>query len=327
VSAGGWLGGWVGGWGRGLRLGWAEGRGLGLGHCGSHGPPEVSLGGWVGRWLLLRMLAAAGLLLGMLGFRRTRPLFTLHSSARHFAHRRHPNLLFLPCRRNHVLATVYMARSDVAYTVRTGEHPPAWLAACLPACPPACLPACPCQVALLLSWHPHLPLHLEQPHGSHHTNNAIGQPNFSPLPPPLVLPPLYCLPAAALHVWKTVVTNTPKTLGELLPALMAIIIESLADPGGWVGGCWWVAGGWWVLAVLAATDPTTPQPPMLTLFSLPPLQPFSPTIPVQARTGGTWRGAAWGSWFARWGTASWLRSSQSCARAWPRPRQPPARSA
>ncbi|KAL4419436.1 hypothetical protein ABPG77_006363, partial [Micractinium sp. CCAP 211/92] len=58
-------------------------------------------------------------------------------------------------KRNHVLATVYMARSDVAYTVRT----------------------------------------------------------------------------AALHVWKTVVTNTPKTLGELLPALMAIVIESLADPG------------------------------------------------------------------------------------------------
>ncbi|KAL4444093.1 hypothetical protein ABPG75_011830 [Micractinium tetrahymenae] len=58
-------------------------------------------------------------------------------------------------KRNHVLATVYMARSDVAYTVRT----------------------------------------------------------------------------AALHVWKTVVTNTPKTLGELLPALMSIVIESLADPG------------------------------------------------------------------------------------------------
>lgn len=38
-------------------------------------------------------------------------------------------------------------------------------------------------------------------------------------------------PAAALHVWKTVVTNTPKTLGEILQALMAIIIESLADPG------------------------------------------------------------------------------------------------
>lgn len=49
-----------------------------------------------------------------------------------------------------------------------------------------------------------------------------------PSPPPC--------PAAALHVWKTVVTNTPKTLGELLPQLMAIIIESLADPGGfqWV---------------------------------------------------------------------------------------------
>ncbi|KAI3427088.1 hypothetical protein D9Q98_007027 [Chlorella vulgaris] len=58
-------------------------------------------------------------------------------------------------KRNHVLATVYCARSDVAYSVRT----------------------------------------------------------------------------AALHVWKTVVTNTPKTLGELLPALMGIVIESLADPG------------------------------------------------------------------------------------------------
>jgi len=43
--------------------------------------------------------------------------------------------------------------------------------------------------------------------------------------------PLLFLPTAALHVWKTVVTNTPKTLGELLPQLMAIIIESLADPG------------------------------------------------------------------------------------------------
>ncbi|KAL6771130.1 hypothetical protein ACKKBF_B34035 [Auxenochlorella protothecoides x Auxenochlorella symbiontica] len=35
---------------------------------------------------------------------------------------------------------------------------------------------------------------------------------------------------AALHVWKTVVTNTPKTLGEILPALMAQVIRSLADP-------------------------------------------------------------------------------------------------
>jgi hypothetical protein len=32
-------------------------------------------------------------------------------------------------------------------------------------------------------------------------------------------------------VWKTVVTNTPKTLVEVLPALMSIVIESLADPG------------------------------------------------------------------------------------------------
>lgn len=42
----------------------------------------------------------------------------------------------------------------------------------------------------------------------------------------------YTVRSAALHVWKTVVTNTPKTLGEVLPALMAQIIGSLADPGG-----------------------------------------------------------------------------------------------
>ena len=40
--------------------------------------------------------------------------------------------------------------------------------------------------------------------------------------------------AAGLHVWKTIVTNTPKTLGELLPALMEQLI------GGWEGPCW----GW-----------------------------------------------------------------------------------
>jgi hypothetical protein len=36
--------------------------------------------------------------------------------------------------------------------------------------------------------------------------------------------------SAALHVWKTVVTNTPKTLGELLPALMSQVIAALAAP-------------------------------------------------------------------------------------------------
>ena len=41
----------------------------------------------------------------------------------------------------------------------------------------------------------------------------------------------YTVRAAALHVWKTVVTNTPRTLAEILPALMANIIASLAVPG------------------------------------------------------------------------------------------------
>ena len=41
----------------------------------------------------------------------------------------------------------------------------------------------------------------------------------------------YSVRSASLHVWKTVVTNTPKTLGEILPALMQQIISSLADPG------------------------------------------------------------------------------------------------
>lgn len=41
----------------------------------------------------------------------------------------------------------------------------------------------------------------------------------------------YTVRGAALHVWKTVVTNTPRTLAEILPALMANIIASLAAPG------------------------------------------------------------------------------------------------
>jgi len=38
----------------------------------------------------------------------------------------------------------------------------------------------------------------------------------------------YSVRTAALHVWKTVVTNTPRTLGEVLPSLMTLVIRSLA---------------------------------------------------------------------------------------------------
>ena len=38
----------------------------------------------------------------------------------------------------------------------------------------------------------------------------------------------YTVRSAALHVWKTLVTNTPKTLTELLPALMDLVIQGLA---------------------------------------------------------------------------------------------------
>lgn len=36
---------------------------------------------------------------------------------------------------------------------------------------------------------------------------------------------------AALHVWKSVVVNTPRTLGEILPVLMQRIIGALAASG------------------------------------------------------------------------------------------------
>ena len=36
---------------------------------------------------------------------------------------------------------------------------------------------------------------------------------------------------AALHVWKSVVLNTPRTLGEILPVLMQRIIVALAASG------------------------------------------------------------------------------------------------
>lgn len=35
---------------------------------------------------------------------------------------------------------------------------------------------------------------------------------------------------AALHVWKTIVANTPKTLKEIMPVLMDTLITSLALP-------------------------------------------------------------------------------------------------
>jgi hypothetical protein len=52
----------------------------------------------------------------------------------------------------------------------------------------------------------------------------------------------YAVRNGALHVWKTLVVNTPKTLQEILPALMTEVIAALADesegggPGG--GSCW-----------------------------------------------------------------------------------------
>jgi hypothetical protein len=43
----------------------------------------------------------------------------------------------------------------------------------------------------------------------------------------------YVVRNTALHIWKTIVVNTPRTLQEILPALMAEVISALADPGGW----------------------------------------------------------------------------------------------
>lgn len=39
----------------------------------------------------------------------------------------------------------------------------------------------------------------------------------------------YTVRSAALHVWKTIVTNTPKTLVEILPVLMTRVISGLSD--------------------------------------------------------------------------------------------------
>ena len=43
----------------------------------------------------------------------------------------------------------------------------------------------------------------------------------------------FAVRGAALHVWKTLVTNTPRTLNDMLPALMAHLIMSLASGGAW----------------------------------------------------------------------------------------------
>jgi hypothetical protein len=65
----------------------------------------------------------------------------------------------------------------------------------------------------------------------------------------------YTVRNAALHVWKTLVVNTPKTLAEVLEALMREVIAGLADPGAaraqrgaqrLLGGCW----GCWGLLLL-----------------------------------------------------------------------------
>ena len=41
----------------------------------------------------------------------------------------------------------------------------------------------------------------------------------------------YSVRTAAVHVWKTVVVNTPRTTTEILPVLMNHLIEALASPG------------------------------------------------------------------------------------------------
>lgn len=51
----------------------------------------------------------------------------------------------------------------------------------------------------------------------------------------LLLTLLMSLPPVAVCSWKTIVVNTPRTLQEILPALMAEVIDALADAGGAAG--------------------------------------------------------------------------------------------
>ena len=67
------------------------------------------------------------------------------------------------------------------------------------------------------------------------TTHPHPHPHTLPPTPNTPHPPRPQVRSAALHVWKKVVTNTRKTRGELLPALMGQVIASLADPG---GGAW-----------------------------------------------------------------------------------------
>jgi len=53
----------------------------------------------------------------------------------------------------------------------------------------------------------------------------------------------YAVRNGALHNWKTLVANTPRTLQEILPALMVEVISALAAESAswvWFGGAW----GW-----------------------------------------------------------------------------------
>jgi hypothetical protein len=69
----------------------------------------------------------------------------------------------------------------------------------------------------------------------------------------------YVVRNTALHIWKTIVVNTPRTLQEILPALMAEVISALADPGGQGGRLYFAVGS--VLAGVSVSN----SPPAYTM--------------------------------------------------------------